>query len=248
MTNLQGASKLPIRREPLLLAAPAVLGALIALGLAAALVWPAWQALQRDQQQLEQLEEQRLRLPLLRAQALKLQGDLDQQQQRNQQIVGLIAGSGQLDTFLAQLSEEAQRTVVVLDGYEPTTTTAASDPEPESDAKTKAKSRSNSKAKTGDAPPPPPDPLLAPGLQKTSVLLTARGSGPQLLAFLRRLELLSLLVVQSDLSLKPQEQKSAPAGQAAAPALTELRLSLALYANAPASPKRKANPKTASKP
>jgi type IV pilus assembly protein PilO len=68
--------------------------------------------------------------------------------------------------------------------------------------------------------------LLAPGLQKTSVLLTARGTGPQLLAFLRRLEGLSLLVVQSDLQLS---HGTANEKAASADTRTSLRLQLSLY-------------------
>ena len=70
---------------------------------------------------------------------------------------------------------------------------------------------------------PPVDPLLAPGLKKTSVLLRARGSGPQLLDFLRRLERLSLLVVQSDLALTGPRQRRRGL-------TTELRLKFSLYA------------------
>jgi type IV pilus assembly protein PilO len=73
--------------------------------------------------------------------------------------------------------------------------------------------------------------LLAPGLQKTSLLLTARGTGPQLLAFLRGLEKLSLLVVQSDLSLKHETKDAAKPGEAAA-STTQLRLNLSLYSSA----------------
>jgi hypothetical protein len=67
-------------------------------------------------------------------------------------------------------------------------------------------------------------------LQKTSLLITAQGSAPNLLTFLRRLEALSLLVVQRDLSLK-QEVGATPAsaGAAAAPRSVILKLNLTLY-------------------
>ena len=222
MTNLQSSAATPrFKREWLLLWGPAVAGLLLSAGLAALAVWPTWQRLLIDQQELEQLEEQRQRLPLLRMQLLKLQTSVQQAEQRNAAIVGLIAGSGEISTFLAQLSAEAQRTGVALDGYEPIVTQA-----PPADPKA-AKAKST-KDKT---PPPPADPLLAPGLQKTSLLLTARGTGPQLLAFLRSLEQLSLLVVQSDLSLKHETKDAAKPGEAAANT-TQLRLNLSLYSAA----------------
>ena len=222
MTNFQPTSVTPrFKREWLLLGGPVVAGLLLSAGVAALGVWPSWQRLLIDQQELEQLEEQRQRLPLLRAQLLKLQDSVQQAEQRNAAIVGLIAGSGEISTFLAQLSSEAQRTGVALDGYEPVVTQA-----PPADPKA-AKTKS-AKEKT---PPPPADPLLAPGLQKTSLLLTARGTGPQLLAFLRSLEQLSLLVVQSDLSLKHETKEAAKPGEAAANT-TQLRLNLSLYSAA----------------
>ena len=228
MTNLQAGQARGFKRDWLLLGIPAVAGLLLSLGLGAALLWPAWQRLQSDQWELEQLAEQRRRLPLLRAQLLKLTGNVQQAEQRRRQILGLISGSGEINTFMAQLSAEAQRTGVALDGYEPITTAApAANPKPVT---------GKDKDKT---PAPPADPLLAPGLQKTSLLLTARGSGPQLLAFLRALEKLSLLVVQSDLSLKHE------ASEAAANA-TELRVNLSLYGQVPASAKAENKPDAAS--
>jgi len=49
--------------------------------------------------------------------------------------------------------------------------------------------------------PPPPDPMADAGLKKRSLLLSARGTYPQLLAFLRRMELLDVLVEQSNLTV-----------------------------------------------
>jgi type IV pilus assembly protein PilO len=227
VTNLQAGPARGFRREWFLLGAPVVAGLLVSLGVGAVLVWPAWQRLQSDQRELEQLAEQRQRLPLLRAQLLKLSETVEQAEQRRSQILGLIAGSGEISTFMAQLSAEAQRTGVVLDGYEPITTAAPAAPA----AKTKP-AAGKDKDKT---PAPPADPLLAPGLQKTSLLLTARGTGPQLLAFLRALEKLSLLVVQSDLSLKHEATDTAAKPGAAAASSTELRVNLSLYGKAPPS-------------
>ena len=212
MTNFQAAAGPRwLNRETVLVAAPALLGALVAAALTGAVLLPRWQQVQRDQQLLEQLEAQRQRLPLLRRQLDTLEQQRAEAELRNAQIISLIAGSGDLNTFLAQLSEQAASSGVQLDGYEP----IAAAPPPKGGGKEKA-------------PAPPPDPLLAPGLTKTAVLLTARGSGPQLLEFLRRLERLSLLVVQSDLSLKAGTATKDKEGR---PQLepTQLRLNLGLY-------------------
>ena len=226
MTNLQGRSSARIRREWCLLGVPVAAGALLSLGVVAGVLWPSWQQLQLAQQELDQLEEQRQRLPLLRAQLLKLSDNVQEAEARSRQILGLIAGSGEISTFMAQLSAEAQRSGVVLDGYEPITTSA-----PEAEA-----APAKPKPAKGEPPPPPPDPLLAPGLQKTALLLTARGTGPQLLDFLRRLEQLSLLVVQSDLSLKHELKEAGKPGEAPANT-TNLRLNLSVYSEAEPRPK-----------
>ena len=222
MSNLQASRPSCVQRDWLLMGVPAAVGVLLSLGVAGLAVWPTWQRLQIAEAEREQLAEQRQRLPLLRTQLLKLRDNVDQAEQRRSQILGLIAGSGEINTFMAQLSAEAQRTGVILDGYEPITT--APPPDAESN-------RSNAKQNKDKAPAPPPDPLLAPGLQKTSLLLTARGTGPQMLAFLRGLERLSLLVVQSDLSLKHETKDAAKPGEAAVNT-TQLRLNLSLYSSA----------------
>ena len=203
---------LQLRREQVLLGAPVLLGVLLAAGLGGVAVLPRWQQLQADQQELLVLEEQRERLPLLRRQLDSLEQQRQQADRRNAEILGLIAGSGELATFLAQLSEQAAQTGVQLDGYEPVQAVA-----PPVSKNKKAEDQA------------PSDPLLAPGLKKIAVLLTARGSGPQLLDFLRRLERLSLLVVQSDLSLKSGSSSKDKDGRVVVKP-TELRLNLGLYA------------------
>lgn len=205
---------LQLRREQVLLGAPVLLGVLLAAGLGGVAVLPRWQQLQADQQELLVLEEQRERLPLLRRQLDSLEQQRQQADRRNAEILGLIAGSGELATFLAQLSEQAAQSGVQLDGYEPVQAVAP------------PVSKSKNKKAEDQAPS---DPLLAPGLKKTAVLLSARGSGPQLLDFLRRLERLSLLVVQSDLSLKSGSSSKDKDGRVVVEP-TELRLNLGLYA------------------
>ena len=205
---------LQLRREQVLLGAPVLLGAMLAAGLGGVAVLPRWQQLQADQQELLVLEAQRERLPLLRRQLASLEQQRQQADRRNAEILGLIAGSGELATFLAQLSDQAVQTGVQLDGYEPVRAVAL------------PVSQGRSKKAQEQAPS---DPLLAPGLKKTAVLLSARGSGPQLLDFLRRLERLSLLVVQSDLSLKSGSRSKDTGGQVVVEP-TELRLNLGLYA------------------
>jgi len=229
MTNFQGGVTRRVTREQVLLWSPVSLGALLALAAGGFLLWPALQQLQRNQQQLDDLKEQAARLPMLRQQVLKQRENLEQAQQKERQILQLIAGSGDISTFMTQLGQEARKSGVQLDSYEPVTVVAPPPPPAAATGAPPANPDPN------QPPPPPADPLQGPGLQKTSILITARGSGVQLQDFLRRIERLSLLVVQSDLSLK-HEASTAASGKPSPVGINSLKLNLTLYSKAPAAP------------
>lgn len=228
MTNLQGgADRHAVRlQQRLLFGAPIGVGAVLAVLVLGAGVVPQWLKLQADSERLAQLEEIKARIPLLRAQIAKAAETQSADERKQLQVLQLIQGSGELVTFLAQLDREASRQGVQLDLYEPV---AALAPVTAADAK-----------KGEQAPPLPVSPLEAAGLKAQKLLLTARGSYPSLLAFMRATEKLNLLVEQSDLSLTALEHPKAAAQasstavnaiSAAAPvaAKTELKLILTYY-------------------
>ena len=219
MTNLQAQQtktwrELVLTRERVLWAVPALVGGLAALGTGLFLVLPSWNKLQEDQAQLTRLTELAQSVPQFRRKIERAERRQSEAQLLQSKLMSLIAGSGDISTFMAQIGVEASRSGVQLDSYEPNQTGALTQA---------AAPPAAQKA------PEVPDPLLAPGLQKTSLLITAHGPAPNLLSFLRRLEALSLLVVQSDLSLK-QAVGAAPAGpSAAAQGSTTLKLNLSVY-------------------
>ena len=234
MTNLQAKEPLPplqafLTRERILWGVPALLGGLLSLGTLALLVWPSWQKLQNDQAQLNQLTSLSKQIPQLRLKLDKSQVRYGTSQRLQASLLSLIAGSGDISTFMAQIGVEASRSGVLLESYEPNQVAPGAQPgaSPAPPAAPPA---------AGQAPASA-DPLLAPGLQKTDLLITAHGSAPNLLTFLRRLEALSLLVVQSDLSLK-QQAGGGPAGSSPlATSSATLKLKLTLYSKqAPATP------------
>ena len=251
MTNFQGGVRRRLSREQILLFTPLLLGVILSAAAGGLLLVPGLQQLQRNQQQLADLKEQEARIPLMRRQLSVQLESMEKAQQRERQILQLIAGSGDISTFMAQLGQEASRSGVQLDSYEPVTIAAPAPPSGSPQATssktppaTKAPAPSNtppaqqSPAQANGTQPTMPavDPLLAPSLQKTSLLITARGSGPQLQDFLRRIERLSLLVVQSDLSLKVEPPpKTSPSSPAKPGGITTLKLNLSLYSKAPVS-------------
>ena len=234
MTNLQEgadrhASQVPQR---VLLGLPIGLGALLAVLVVGVGVVPQWLKLQSDSERLAQLEEIQGRIPLLRAQIAKTAQSQEEAERKQQKVLQLIEGSGELVTFLAQLDREANRLGVQLDLYEP----VAALPPPAADEK---------RAQKGEQPAAPPkSPLEAAGLKAQQVLLTAKGPYPSVLAFLRATEKLTVLVSQSNLSLTAVEPpKAAPqpapqGGNQGAPvapvtppgvAKTQLKLMLTFY-------------------
>jgi type IV pilus assembly protein PilO len=207
MANLQeGADRHAAQvQQRLLLGLPIGVGALLGVVLVGVGVIPQWLKLQSDSERLAQLEEIQGRIPLLRAQIAKTAESQEAAERKQQKVLQLIEGSGELVTFLAQLDREAARFGVQLDLYEP----VAALPPPAADDK---------KAQNGDQPgAPPKSPLEAAGLKAQQVLLTARGSYPNVLAFLRATEKLTVLVSQSNLSLTGVEPPKAAPQQTSQP-------------------------------
>ena len=235
MTNLQAKEPLPplqafLTRERILWGVPALFGGLLSLGTLALLVWPSWQKLQNDRAQLDQLTNLSNQIPQLRLKLDRSQVRYGTSQRLQASLLSLIAGSGDISTFMAQIGVEASRSGVLLESYEPNQVAPVAQPGASSAPPAPP-------PPAAGQPPAPPDPLLAPGLQKTDLLITAHGSAPNLLTFLRRLEALSLLVVQSDLSLK-QQSGGPPAGSGSlATSSATLKLKLTLYSKqAPPTP------------
>jgi len=247
MTNFQPRSSLPLglTSERLLLLAPALAGGLLSVVLLAALVVPLLRGVLQRQDQLGQLQQQADELPQNLRLSARARLDLDTAERQQQRLLQLVAGTGQLDTLLAQLGAEATRAGVDLDSYEP----QAAAPVPAATAPG-APPPPPPGAKPGTSPVPP-DPLLVPGLQKRSQLLVASGRFPQLLMFLRRLEQLAPLGVVSDLNLKhepvpkpppeptPGQKAAPPSTQPPAPERTTLRFTLTAYSRVAAGAPRK---------
>lgn len=159
---------------------------------------------------------------------------LEQERRTNERIqaqratlLSLIGRPGTVATFLAELDRQAAIQKVQLDLYEPQ---AAAPPVP--GAPPTASPPTVPGAPPAGAPGGPAQPpagqanaaaaLQVEGLQRTTLLVSARGTYPALLRFLRALESLNVLVAQSDLSLAleaspPSSAPTAPPTAAGAP-------------------------------
>ncbi|MEB3262109.1 MAG: hypothetical protein VKK94_04030 [Cyanobacteriota bacterium] len=204
---------------------PIILGGGISTALAGLIVWPQWQQFQLGQTRLAELHATEARLPLMKRQLEREQSGTQTAQKQQALVLDLIAGSGSLATFMAQVDRLAALSGVRLALYEPAAATVGVGSSPSRGAGANAKS----------TPAPPPDPLLAPGVSKQEVLLSAAGSYPALLSFMRQLEKLSVLVVQSNLQLsneeRPSDAATATSGPQPAPGVL-LKMRIATYSRA----------------
>lgn len=238
MTNLQqGSRRLPVASLRLiwLLLPAGVLGGLGLLVILAGLV-PLWAGLQRDSQRLQELEQLRDQVTLMRGQLVTTQESTEAAMASKAKIERLITGNGDLSTFLAMLDREAAASGVKLTLFEPTQAPAPAAGTPPGAAPAPPAA---APPPAGGAPAPasaPADPLALQGLTLRTLLLSAKGTFPTLLSFLRRLEALNVLVVQSDLSLTTPEPE--PSG-IRLPNTTPnpsvlMKLTLGLYSRTPA--------------
>jgi type IV pilus assembly protein PilO len=222
MTNLSG-TRSPwqnyFTRERVLVGSPLLVGALIGAGLFAIAGLPHWLESGERTRRIAELKVQQQSLPLIEARANQEQQKLLAAQQQQGLVVNLVAGRGQIETFLTQLSRTATETGVVIERYEP----AAAAPgvmDPPAEGTNNQDEEGGGKAKS------PPE---MKGYEKTAVLLQVRGPYVGVLQFLRAMEKLELLVQPSDLELKAVSPETNADGAPAGPPLTELKLRLSFF-------------------
>lgn len=232
MTNFQADATAPRLRwltpERAVLVLPIAAGLVIALLLAFLAVTPLLVRLQGQREQVEELRRLRDGLPLLRQQLEAESARLEQAQQQQESLLELVAGTRELDTWLALLNDLADRVGVTISRAEPGEVQTYQPPPPPVEGQ-------------DIAPPPaaggegaaPKDPLLREGLERRSAQLGVSGSFAGLLRFMRALESLQVFVEISDLALLVQQiSAEEERGAAAAPRL-DLSLTLTAYGRQP---------------
>ncbi len=203
MTNLNSSEspwKAYLTRERVLVGTPLLVGALLGACLFAIAGLPHWLESGERTRRISELKVQEQSLSLIAARVEQKQQKLVIAQQQQDLVVNLVAGRGQIETFLAQLSRTAAESGVMIKRYEP--------------------------VGGEDQAEAPPD---LKGYEKTAVLLEVRGPFVGMLQFLRAMEKLELLVQPSDLELKAVSPESKDDGPPVGPPLTELKLRLSFF-------------------
>ena len=196
MTNFQFDNNRPIAvwltPERAVVVVPILAGLALATTLATAVITPQMVQLRERRSVVDVLEQKSDALPgLVQALAQRRLDHAEVMAQR-QRLLALIAGTGELETFLAQLNDLADRHLVVVTSTVPGAVERASVPVPPSDADPPA---------AGDEDLAVGDPLLMQGLEKRSARIQVEGPFVQVLAFLQSLESLEVFVVTDDLSV-----------------------------------------------
>jgi hypothetical protein len=173
------------------------------------------------------LERKSRDLPLLRRQLDALLQRQARTWAQQEQLLELVAGTGALNTWLAQLNRLAVREGVAIQLLEPQAIELYVPPPPPPAGGATA---APAPAAAGTPPPASADPLLAPSLEKRSAVITVQGPFPKLVAFLQHLELLHMIVIASEMELELVPQQSQPTGAVAAPPAVPVKLKLKLSA------------------
>jgi type IV pilus assembly protein PilO len=239
MTNLQdGSPRLSaqvVRRIWLWL--PIGAGAALALALAFLALMPLWVALRRDSERLQEAQSLASRLEEERLLARRLVEQEEKVTTQRQNLIRVISGNGDISTFLAKLDQLAKASGVQLDLFEPTLAAGDAAARPPGGAAAAAKPAK-----------PAQDPLEAEGLQSQAIVLAARADFPQLLAFLRQLEALNVLVVQSDLELNLEAAQAGGTKQSTVQSKEPVRMKMALKLYSKSNQAKPANPPPAAAP
>jgi len=197
--------------QRILLFLPMALGAGVATLLLTAGATPLLVQRQQEQTVVKEMRSKRSDLPMLVQQLSQQKSELLKAELLQGRLVNLVAGTGQLRTVLAAMNSITQRHNVQFTALELKPLVSYVPPLPPAEPA------------AGDdppSPPPPSDPLLRPGLEKRSALLSLTGSFPDLLLTLRELELLQVVVISDDLALLNNGSDGAS---------TQLTLSLSAY-------------------
>ena len=195
MTNFQVKNNRPtaawLTPERAVVVVPILAGLALAATLASAVITPQVVQLRERRSVVDVLEQKSEALPGLVQSLAQRRLDQAEVMAQQQRLLALVAGTGELETFLAQLNDLADEHQVVVTSTEPGAVETAPVLIAPSDAPPAAGAEDLAVG----------DPLLMQGLQKRSARIQVAGAFVQVLAFLRSLENLEVFVVTDDLSV-----------------------------------------------
>lgn len=230
MTNFQPQkTAAPLRwltPERALFAFPVLVSLALATAIVVLLVDPVWSVFRFRQEVVETLTIKSLALPQLQKD-LKVQEQVRLQlQEQESRLLSLLAGTNDLDTFLAELNQMSIRRQVTVTTTEPgeiETFVAALEDQDSTSSDDQLQEGDDSLTR---------DALLQEGLERRSASLTVQGEFKNVLSFLQDLESLQIFVITSDLDIKAIRSSATESG-GAEQLVTSLTLQLSAYGRTP---------------
>ena len=193
MTNFSGIGRQGLwswlTPERAVLVVPVLAGLGLAMVFVSVGVTPLMLRVREQSEVVEQLTRKADFVPVLRQQLAVLKRSQDEREQQLDRLLDLVAGTSELQTFLAELNDLGRVHNVAINT-------------------TKPGAVERFKATPDQATPASAsgDPLLNRGLEKRSAVLTVTGPFEQVLAFLQSLERLEVFVVISEMNVRKQIQ------------------------------------------
>lgn len=231
MTNFSGVGRTGIwtwlSPERAVLVVPVLAGLGLSVLVFSAGITPLKLRVDEQQTVVDDLSYKSEMLPLLEQELSELRLKQAQREQQLDRLLALVAGTSQLNTFLAELNNLANAHGVAITTTEPGAVERFTAPAaPTGQVAPPAAGGGESKASSSDA-------LLNKGLEKRSAGLTVKGPFPQVLAFLQALERLQVFVIISEMDVKADAQPTKEEGKASVPEVT-MTLKLTAYGRQPA--------------
>lgn len=228
MTNLSGELRQGrfkwLTPENAVVVLPVLAGLVMAALIAPSGIWPLSERLNNKKEEVEFLRSKSIMVPQLRQQLVELSARQRLREQQLDRLLALVAGTSELNTFLAELNDLATANGVVITTTEPgdvqrfiSQTSPASTP----DTAPPAAGGEDVSVQSVDA-------LLLQGLEKRSAGLTVEGGFPQVYGFLRALERLQVFVVVSELDIQSKGSSRIEKNQVTIPEIT-MFLNLTTY-------------------
>ena len=191
MTNLSSSSNSSsLSRERILMAAPLLIGLLVAGGVVLLQMLPTDERIAELEARLQEVRALQTQVPGMRKRLDAAENKLEQAQLQQAVLLDLIAGRDRIQTFLALLDQRARNTGVEIQRFEPLQADVPS-------KNAQSRQRGSSKQNSSD----PVNPLQDLGYRRTAVALNVIGSYTQLQYFLQEMEKLEVVVEASDLNL-----------------------------------------------
>ena len=208
MTNFSGIGRKGLwtwlTPERAVLVVPVLAGFGLSMALLSVGITPLTIRLREQNELVGQLTTKAEFVPVLRQQLAAVKGNQLERDQQLDRLLQLVAGTSELQTFLAGLNDLARVHNVAITTTKPKAVERFKSPTPvqaQGQIAPPAAGGSNSQAAAGD-------PLLNRGLEKRSADLTVKGPFQQVLAFLQSLEQLEVFVVISEMKVREQNRQT----------------------------------------